>query len=88
MAIIHGGLYFMFLAPPPLSEVSGSATDIKPCMTQVSGSRRFHYSNIWNQVDLIIERINVSTLCYSFNACRNKSSGQSGQSETAWEENR
>ena len=28
MAAECGGLYFMFLAPPPLSEVSGSATEL------------------------------------------------------------
>ena len=28
-AAAHGDLYFMFLAPPPLSEVSGSATGVQ-----------------------------------------------------------
>ena len=27
MATMRSGLYFMFLGPPPLSEVSGSATE-------------------------------------------------------------
>ena len=38
---------------------------------------------VWTQQ--IIEWIKVLSLCYYFNACRHKSSGQS---ETAWEENR